>query len=257
MSFVTLPAELRALIYDFCFPPAHTRVQLIPYHASAPACHLNLPLSLYLVCKLVYTELPQLSSKLRTLDLLYIIKGPAIERCWSPEDKSREDDDPDLRHFQTLMQFAERIRLVGAIQPSGRSIQCASSRRTLGRAIELARGGPIHGVSRRLKAGSDCALKVLEIQPLLWPKRSVTRTVLSCLGPLATHVDVAQRLEVRLIADREGAEPCFDVDEEYNEYFDEEVNEELDAIKDWLRRYQGLRDGDVSRRFSQDGSSDF
>ena len=73
MSLLTLPIEMRARIYDFCFPPQHSQVQLIPYRLSSLACQLELPLSLYLVCKVIYQELPPLSAKLRSLDLLYII----------------------------------------------------------------------------------------------------------------------------------------------------------------------------------------
>ena len=215
MNFLALPVEVRAYIYDFCFPPKQSRIQLIPYHASSPTCRLNAPLSLYLVCRLIYAELPPLSSKLRSLDLLYIIQGAFIRRLWRSEDWPRKDDDSDLSLFRTILRIAERVRLVGAGRPEPDAWLLSSA-------------------SRKLSAGLKCALRVLEIQPILWPKWLVVSTVRSCLGLLATHPDVADRLEVRLIRDDEN----------------EGSNEELDAIEDWLRRYEELRTGDVSRRYS-------
>ncbi|MCJ1428432.1 hypothetical protein MMC29_006342 [Sticta canariensis] len=113
MNLIFLPPEVRAIIYDLCFPPVHSQVQLIPYRVSLPACHLNLPLPLYCVCKLIYAELPPLATKLRTLDLHYIIRGAFIGPYFNTDDGPRRDDDPDLAHFQTCLRFAERLRLVG------------------------------------------------------------------------------------------------------------------------------------------------
>lgn len=219
--FLSLPAEVRARIYDFCFPPACTRVQLIPYRAACPPCRLHLPWSLYLVCKLIHRELLPLSAKLSSLDFLFVIQGAFIASYARPEHLSlRRDDDPDLRHFQKTLRFAEHVRLMGdgRSKKGERSISCAS---------------------RRLEAGPTCALKVLEVQPIQWPKRVVVKTIMSCLGLLASHPDVADRLEIRLIRDDEGEGP----------------NHDLDAIEDWLSRYQDLRGDQASRRFSLNGKS--
>lgn len=62
---------------------------------------------------------------------------------------------------------------------------------------------------------------------------------MSCLGMLVTNPDVANRLEIRLIRDDDG----------------EGINNDLDEIEDWLRAYQELRGGDVSRCFSPSGDS--
>lgn len=53
-------------MYDFPFPLAHAQVQLIPFRASA--CHLNLPLPLYHVCKLIHAKLPPLDRQMPALD---------------------------------------------------------------------------------------------------------------------------------------------------------------------------------------------
>lgn len=90
----------RAVVYHLqLLLPISAHVQLIPYRASSPGCHLNLPLSLYLVCKLIYNELPLLSSKNCSLDFVYIIKGGIISSHARREnpDGPRVDDDLDFR----------------------------------------------------------------------------------------------------------------------------------------------------------------
>ena len=121
-----------------------------------------------------------------------------------------------------MLRFAERVRLVG----EGQSKTGERS---------------ISSPSRRLTAGSECALRVLEIQPISWNKPILVRTVVPCLGRLTTHPDVADRLEIRLVRDGGG----------------EESNDDLDEIERWLMRYQELRTSDVSRRFSPGGTSPF
>lgn len=237
MNLLSLPIEVRVRIYDFCFPPLYARVQLIPCRTSDPICHLNLPLSLYLVCKLIHDELPPLASKLRSLDLLYVIQGAFIGPYARPKNGPRTDDDPKLQHFQKILRFAERIRLVG----EGPSNAMANGQKRPGRSISCA--------SRRLVAGPDCGLRVLEVQPLQWPKRLVVRTVMSCLGLLTTHPDVAERLEVRLIRDNEH------LDGEEEEEDRRGVNADLQRIENWLSRYQNLCGDDVTKRFSASGDS--
>jgi hypothetical protein len=181
MSLLSSPPEVRGIIFDFCFPPPQTYVQIVPYRTSLPACRLNLPLSLYLVCKLITSELEPLPAKLRRLDVTYIIRGPSLHNGWRPEYGNKYDDDYD--HFPSIMRFAERVRLVGAgpIRSRGRGLGSAS---------------------RFLKPGSQCALKVLEVQLRVWSKVMVGQVMLNYLRGLTTHPDVAGRLEMRLIRDR-------------------------------------------------------
>lgn len=231
-NLLNLPCELRTRIYHYCFPPPHSHIQLIPYRSSSPTCHLNLPLSLYLVCKAISAELPPLPAQVRKLDFVFIIQGSAIGRAARPDDEPRADDDLDLRHFHAVLAFAERIRLVGA-----------GAAKAKGKTGAAAGGRSIQSASRRLTAGDRCALKILEVQPRSWNKRVVTHTILSCLGPVAVHPDVAERLEVRWIGDEE------DEDEAGSD-------ERNDDVKDWLKRYQDLgKGGDLSRRFSTNGLS--
>lgn len=159
-AFLTLPIELRSLIYDFCFPPRHTRVQLIPYYINDSACQLKLPLSLYLVCKTINRDLPELSQKVQSLDLLYIIQGNKVGRFPHPSHLRRVDDDRDLHHFRKVMQYAERVRMVGDIK------------RGYGRASYA---------FKYLIGGLSCALKVLEVQPIEWSEGRVMRTLKSGL----------------------------------------------------------------------------
>ncbi|KAJ7494430.1 hypothetical protein B0H11DRAFT_936348 [Mycena galericulata] len=200
---LALPPELRLIIYNFCFPPAQTPVQIVPYRASLPACRLNLPLPLYLVCKQIHSELPPLPEKLRRLDLTYIIRGPVLGGGQRPEYGSRHDDDHE--RFVTIMRFAERVRLVGPppVHSSGRSIQSPY---------------------RVLRPGAECALRILEVQPRRWPLSALVATMLHQLGPLTTHPDVAARLEVRLIRD---PDDLIQSDEE---------------VKDILRKYKEFKD---------------
>jgi hypothetical protein len=80
---------------------------------------------------------------------------------------------------------------------------------------------------------------VLEVQPLSWNGRIVTHTILSGLGLIARHPDVAERLEVRLIGDDE----------------DEVKGDQYDEIKEWLRIYQDAKGEDACLRFSSNGNS--
>ncbi|MCJ1361090.1 hypothetical protein MMC16_000187 [Acarospora aff. strigata] len=201
MNLLSLPPEVRSRIYDFCFPPPQTRVELLPYRAASPRCYLNLPLSLYLVCKFIYFELPLLSTKLRSLDFLYIVRGIVIWGCTFFEHRYEQNEDVDFAHFRKVMQFAERVRLVGDRRHKKSSWADQRAKTKLG-------------------VGPECALRVLEVQPLVWPKRFVTGTIRIGLGQLTTHPDVAKRLEIHLIRDDEG----------------QGENEELDEIDEWLRR---------------------
>ncbi|KAI9718589.1 MAG: hypothetical protein M1812_004040 [Candelaria pacifica] len=238
MSLLTLPAEVRGLILDFCFPLPKTQVQLIPYRALAHQCRLNLPLSLYLVCKSLYKELPLLETKLRSLDFTYIIQGALI----GPYSRqivhgSRIDDDRDLGHFQKRMEHVERLRLVGEgkLKVGGRSLSSAS---------------------RRLWPGSKCALRVLEVQPFVWGANLVAKTITSCLAALFSHPDVAGQLRITLI--RESADevvylsedgskvtpPIYDNGKEEFVVDDETDDEALlkcdfDEIENLLAWYQG------------------
>lgn len=208
MELLSLPPEIRVLIYDFCFPPPYRHVQLIPYRASSLICHLNLPLSLYRVCRLISNELPHLSNKLRSLNFLYIIQGTTICTASRPEYGPRVDDDPDLHHFQKMLEYAQRVRLVGA----GRN-------KTRGRCKQSS--------IRMLEPGPSCAMRVLEVQPLLWSPRLVAHTLTHCLGMLTIHPDTVERLEIRLIRDDEGEGP----------------NDHMDEIEEWLRCYQNTKTG--------------
>ncbi|KAJ6470516.1 hypothetical protein C8R45DRAFT_424775 [Mycena sanguinolenta] len=82
MSLLRIPPEVRGIIFNLCFPPPQTYVQIIPYGISLPACRLNLPLALYRVCKLITSELTPLPVKLRRLDFIYINRGPPLLPGW-------------------------------------------------------------------------------------------------------------------------------------------------------------------------------
>ncbi|KAF7344353.1 hypothetical protein MSAN_01916300 [Mycena sanguinolenta] len=185
MPLLRLPPEVRGIIFDFCFPPPKTSVQIIPYRISLPACRLNLPVALYRVCKLITSELPPLAVKLRRLDLTYIIQGRVLEAGFRPEYDRRPDDDY-YKHFAFIMRFAERVRLVGT--GPFRSI-----------------GGPMGAPSPVLIPGRECALKVLEVQPRTWSLQHLAGVVRERLSQLIRHPDVAARLEVRLIRETDDA----------------------------------------------------
>ncbi|KAJ7701177.1 hypothetical protein B0H17DRAFT_1176568 [Mycena rosella] len=203
MSLLSIPPELRSIIFNLCFPPLQTPVQIIPYRASLPGCRLNLPLALYCICRLITSEIEPLPVMLRRLDFTYIIQGSLIHRSWRPEYGVKHDDDPE--HFAFIMRFAERVRLVGSgpIRSRGRGLSSAM---------------------RILRPGPACALRVLEVQPRAWRKWFVSRIMLENLGPLTTHPDVAARLEVRLIRDAD--DPL----------------ESVEEVKARLRAYQARRD---------------
>ncbi|KAJ6562553.1 hypothetical protein B0H19DRAFT_1144940 [Mycena capillaripes] len=255
MSLLSIPPELRAIIYELCFPPAQTYVQIIPYCTSLPACRLNLPVALYRICKLLTSELEPLPAKLRRLDFTYIIRGVVLHGFWRPEYGSKHDD--DLDHFSFIMRFAERVRLVGA-----------GPTRSRGRALSSG--------SRFLVPGSECALKVLEIQPRVWRKWFLARVMLENLGSLTTHPDVATRLNLRLIRDAD--DPLEDVEQvkaELRKYQaqkeehggegpiwvhladlegpDKEVKTNLRKIEAWLRRFQDVKGADMKQRLDKRG----
>lgn len=108
------------------------------------------------------------------------------------------------------MRFAERIRVVGEGRPK-------TDRRALSSAMRV------------LRSGSECALTVLEVQPITWQTRMLGRVLVGCLRPLTTHPDVAERLEICLIRDDEGEGP----------------NNSLDETAAWLKRYQRLPRGSI------------
>ncbi|KAJ7785320.1 hypothetical protein DFH07DRAFT_1054643 [Mycena maculata] len=203
MSLLSIPPEIRGIIFDFSFPPPQTFVQIIPYIASLPACHLDLPLALYTVCKLITAELGPLPAKLRRLDLTYVIRGAALLGVWRPEYGEKEDT--DRARFPRIMRFAERVRLVGP-------------------GPILSRGRSLASPMRILTPGPECALRVLEVQPRAWRRWFLARVMMSSLGPLTTHPDVAARLEVRLIRDTD--DPL----------------EDLSAVKARLREYQARKE---------------
>lgn len=202
---LSLPVELRSMIYDFCFPPQETRVQLVPYRKNSPACKRNIPTCLYLICRRIHAELPSLSSKVQSLDLLYIIQGAHLGNYVVPGFGSKQDDDPRQERFRNVMRYAHRIRLVGygKIEWKGRAIQSPSM---------------------YLRAGPECALRVLEVQPILWGKALVARRIMDNMTSLTTHPEVAGGLVFRLIRDSEG----------------QGDNTGLDDIEKWLESYQRL-----------------
>ncbi|KAJ7087674.1 hypothetical protein B0H15DRAFT_842813 [Mycena belliarum] len=252
MSLLGLPPELRAIIFDFCFPSPQTLVQIIPYQTSLPACRLNLPLAIYGVCRCITSELEPLPDKLRRLDFTYIIRGPLLSRGWRPEYGSKHDD--DYAHFPFIMRFAQRVRLVGAgpIVSHGRTLSSAM---------------------RILVPGPECALRILEVQPRAWRKWDVARIMLEHLGALTTHPDVAARLEVRLIratedpledsevvktrlrdfqAGREDSGPIW-VNLAVLEKPEPAVVTNFRGIEAWLKRFQEVRGADVAQRAQKDG----
>ncbi|KAJ6586314.1 hypothetical protein DFH09DRAFT_1143115, partial [Mycena vulgaris] len=256
MSLLQLPPELRSIIFNLCFPPARTPVQIIPYRTSLPACRLNLPVALYSVCKLITSDLEPLPAKLRRLDFTYIIQGALLHSGWRPEYGVKQDDDD--AHFALIMRFAERVRLIGA-----------GPRRSRGRGLGSA--------TRILVPGPECALRVLEIQPRAWRKWFLSRIMLENLGPLTTHPDVAARLEIRLIRDIN--DPLEDVEEvkaRLRAYQarkeaanspgpiwvdlaeldgpEKEVKTNLRKIEAWLKRFQEVRGADVAQRAQKRGA---
>ncbi|KAJ7342534.1 hypothetical protein DFH08DRAFT_811617 [Mycena albidolilacea] len=230
------PPEVRGIIFDFCFPAPQTYVQIVPYRTSLPACRLNLPLALYLVCQLITSELGPLPAKLRRLDFTYIIRGPSLYPARRPKDGGKHDDDYD--HFPSIMRFAERVRLVGAGPLNSRGHSRASA-------------------PRLLQPGPRCALKVLEVQPRVWSKVGVGQVMLNYLRGLTTHPDVAGRLEMRLIRDAndplgpdeevkavlqvfQALQPSFDLAEW--EGREGEPNVDMEKIEAWLKRFQDVED---------------
>lgn len=205
-NLINLPPEVRLQIYDHCFPPAGARIQLLPFWAHFPECHLNLPSSLYLVCKAIYAELPLLSSKLRSLDNLYIIEGDCLF------DVPARDDDPHLRRFQTIVKFAERMRLVG-------EHHYHTSAATL----------------RLLLPGRNCAIKMLEVEPLTWSWEILQRVIHSCLLTLLAHPDVTRRLEISVIRTRDYKEDLYSgIGKEHRVEIENRIEYELGRLQGWL-----------------------
>lgn len=205
-SLTNLPAEVRLQIYDHCFPPNRARIQLLPYWVHVPECRLNLPLSLYLVCRSIYAELPLLSTKFRSLDNLYIIEGDSL---WGVPPR---DHDPHLRRFQTLVKFTERMRLVGGHHwhTSGR-------------------------IPRLLLPGRECAIRLLEVEPLMWSWEILQSAIHSCLLTLLAHPDVTRRLEISVI--RAGGYKSglhFGVEKEFWINNENRIEYELGQLQGWL-----------------------
>ncbi|KAJ7161039.1 hypothetical protein C8R46DRAFT_1106316, partial [Mycena filopes] len=246
MTLLDLPPEIRSMIFDFCFPPAHTYVQIIPYQISLAACRLNLPVALYSICKSIASELEPLPAKLRRLDLTYIIRGAALTGTYRPEYGSMRDDDPTT-HFALIMRFASRVRLVGD-------------------GPALSRGRGLSTQVCLLVPGPQCALKVLEVQPRSWRRWFLARVMLQHMGALTTHPDVvAARLQINLIRDTK--DPFEDVEQvkarvrEFHKRREEtgapgpiwvdlaaldgperEVKTNIGRIEAWLKRFEEVTD---------------
>lgn len=205
-TFLNLPPEIRIQIYGHCFPPARTRIQLIPYWAHFTECQLNLPLSLYLVCKSIYAELPLLSNKLRSLDNLYIVEGDCV---WGDPPR---DHDPYLHRFQTIVKYTERMRLVGG-----------HSWETKGR------------IPRLLIPGQECAIRLLEVEPLHWSWGILQNVIHSCFLTLLAHPDVTRRLEISVIRATDYEEHLYTGDEVAIRIHNENQSEyELGQLQGWL-----------------------
>lgn len=204
MSLLGLPPEVRACIYDFVFPPKHSQVQLIPYDASSASCHLNLPLALYRVCKQIYSELPPLDSKLRSLDIVHVIQD-VLFSYESGRGSGKDHDDPDVCRLLEAMRYAERVRIVGGSSPY------EYKKRIVLSAVD----GPV--------VGPECALRVLEVQPVQWNMERIRDTVTSfgcmTIHPNKGEVNIAKRVRLRLI-------------------LDERENGDTDEILKLLQRYQ-------------------
>lgn len=142
---------------------------------------------------------------MQALDFLYIVQGAHLGNIVVPGFGSKRDDDVGQERFKNVMRYAHRIRLVGygKIEWKRRAIQSAQ---------------------KYLEAGPECALRVLEVQPILWGQQLVARRIAENLGSLVTHPQVAEQLEFRLIRDTE----------------EEGENLELDNIQHWLNGYQRL-----------------
>lgn len=165
MSLLGIPTELRLRIYHYCFPSPGTTVQIIPYVASSSSCHLKLPLSLYLVCKKIYTELPELKSKLRQLNLTYLAAP-------NPATSGLKDKDNNL---ERTLQFAERLRVVGTEWPL-----------------------KFYPPKMLFPGGSECqAVTVVELQLANWSLPAVVQ-VLGLCWPVLSNANVKGRLEIIL-----------------------------------------------------------
>ena len=205
-KLVNLPPEVRLQIYDHCFPPAGARVQLLPYWTHLPECRLNLPLSLYLVCRSIYAELPLLSTKLRSLDNLYVIEGDCL---WGFPSL---DHDPHLRRLQTIVQFSERMRLVGGHY-------WHTSRRH----------------ARLLLPGRECAIRLLEVEPLTWSWEIVRNAIHSCLLNLLAHPDVTRRLRISVIRATDYKDDLhYMIEEESWIRNENRIEDELAQFQGWL-----------------------
>lgn len=216
MHLLCLPRELRDLIYRFSFPLPNTRVQLFPYDVALSVCRLHLPLSLYLVCKQIQAEMPSLSVTLRSLDPLYTIE------CYKIEDQYHmqvpPDDEHTLLHLCKRLSHAERIRLVGSALITINS-----------------EGKRMVSILKPIVSGYQCALRILEIEPVGWDHIGTAQTLIRCFTALTAHPDVSDRLDIRLIRDIEKGN--FSLGEE---------DSILDKTEDWLENYQRL---DMSQRF--------
>lgn len=201
MNLISFPLEVRAIIYDFSFPP--------PPHSSS--INPLLRLSPRLPSQSTTAALPRLQAYLHeTAPARYQAARarPSLHHLRTCIGHYYTiDSDPHLAHFESCLRFAERLRLVGFNKHnsklSGVSLKCES---------------------RRLTAGPECTVRVLEVQPGKWGSAELSWAVKSCLGNLFVHPDVAARLQVRLIRDgKEGAA---------------EDEEKWAGMEEWLKWYQ-------------------
>lgn len=208
MTILTLPPELRVIIYDYCFPAPQSHVVLVPYRPAKPECHLDLPLSLYLVCKTIHNDLTPLQSKLHALNLVYIVR-----MYLRPEEGPRVDDVDILQaqHFTKMVKFATRIRVIGPGEDE-RLMAWGSMRKNLS-------PGPERNV---------CAVRTLEVQPTTVGAQNMWMLLMMGLKEFVRHPDVTGRLQLKLIRDGVGGKAQQDVDED------------LDELEDILIRWQKL-----------------
>ncbi|KAJ7161042.1 hypothetical protein C8R46DRAFT_1106322 [Mycena filopes] len=203
MTLLSVPPEIRAIIFDFCFPPAHTYVQIIPYQISLGGLSSQSTTSSIFHLQ---TDLFRSSSRYprncRRLDFTYIIRGAALTGSARPEYGSMHDD--DHTHFAFIMRFAERVRLVGD-------------------GPTLSRGRGLSSPRRQLVPGPQCALKVLE-------------------GPAAQLAPLVTSGATRSAKRRLGGEGPIWVDLAALDGPEPEVKTNIRRIEAWLKRFEEVTD---------------
>lgn len=179
---------------------------LVPYRPAKPECHLELPLSLYLVCKTIYNELPKLRSKLHALDLIYTVR-----MYLRPEEEPRKDevDIMQAQHFTKMVRFAERIRVIGPGKDE-RMMAWGSLKKNLS-------PGPARNV---------CTVRILEVQPVMIGAQRMWMSLMMGLKEFIRPPDVTGKVELKMIRDGFGGKGQQDADED------------LDVLEDILRRWQ-------------------